>query len=86
MKIIPNMKGLASICAKFSNSYDCQCQPGFTGNLCQTGRIIRLNHTSWVIAVTPTDRPKSVRNSCLIKVFGGVFKLSRWFFWIILWV
>ena len=24
-------------------------------------------------AVTPTDRPKSVRNSCVIKVFGGVF-------------
>ena len=30
-------------------------------------------------AVTPTDRPKSVRNSCLIKVFGGVFMLSRCF-------
>ena len=28
-------------------------------------------------AVTPTDRPKSVRNSCVIKVFGGVFMLSR---------
>ena len=27
-------------------------------------------------AVTPTDRPKSVRNSC---VFGGVFMLSRRF-------
>ena len=24
-------------------------------------------------AVTPTDRPKSVRNCCVIKVFGGVF-------------
>ena len=24
-------------------------------------------------AVAPTDRPKSVRNSCVIKVFGGVF-------------
>ena len=31
-------------------------------------------------AVTPTDRPKSVRNSCLIKVFVGVFMLSRCFF------
>ena len=30
-------------------------------------------------AVTPTDRPKSVRNSCVIKVFGGVFILSRCF-------
>ena len=39
----------------------------------------RFNHTSWVTAVTPTDRPKSVRNSCVIKVFGGVFMLSRCF-------
>ena len=30
-------------------------------------------------AVTPTDRPKSVRNSCVITVFGGVFMLSRCF-------
>ena len=39
----------------------------------------RFNHTGWVTAVTPTDRPKSVRNSCVIKVFGGVFMLSRCF-------
>ena len=38
-----------------------------------------FNHTSWVTAVTPTDRPKSVRNSCVIKVFGDVFMLSRCF-------
>ena len=30
-------------------------------------------------AVAPTDRPKSVRNSCVIKVFGGVFMYSRCF-------
>ena len=30
-------------------------------------------------AVTPTDRPKSVRNLCVIEVFGGVFMLSRCF-------
>ena len=29
--------------------------------------------------VTPTDRPKSVRNRCVNKVFGGVFMLSRCF-------
>ena len=29
--------------------------------------------------VTPTDRPKSVRNHCVIEVFGGVFVLSRCF-------
>ena len=39
-----------------------------------------MNHTSWVTAVTPTDRPKSVRNSRVIKVLGGVFMLSRCFF------
>ena len=27
--------------------------------------------------VTPTDRPKSVRNRCVIEVFGGVLVLSR---------
>ena len=26
--------------------------------------------------VTPTDRPKSVRNRCVIEVFGGLFVLS----------
>ena len=41
--------------------------------------VNRFNHTSWVTTVTPTDRPKSVRNSCVIKVFGGVFMLSRCF-------
>ena len=35
--------------------------------------VNRFNHTSWVTAVTPTDRPKSVRSGCVIKVFGGVF-------------
>ena len=29
--------------------------------------------------VIPTDRPKSVRNRCVIKVFGGVCLLSRCF-------
>ena len=30
--------------------------------------------------VTPTDRPKSVCNHCVIKDFGGVLVLSRCFF------
>ena len=34
---------------------------------------------SWVAAVTPIYRPKSVRNRCVIEVFGGVFLLSRCF-------
>ena len=33
----------------------------------------------WVTVVTPTDRPKSVRNRCVIEVFGGFFVLSRCF-------
>ena len=31
-----------------------------------------VNHTSWVALVTHTDRPKSVRNRCLIELFCGV--------------
>ena len=30
--------------------------------------------------VTQTDRPKSVRNRCVIEVFGDVFMLSLCFF------
>ena len=29
--------------------------------------------------VTPIDRPKSVRNRCVIEVFGGVLVFSRCF-------
>ena len=32
----------------------------------------RCNHTSWVAYLTPTDRPKSVRNCVYSKVLGGV--------------
>ena len=35
-----------------------------------------FNHTSFVAFVTSSDRPKSVRNPCVIKVFGDVFVLS----------
>ena len=31
-----------------------------------------VNHTSWVAVVTSTDRPKSVRNRCVIELFCGV--------------
>ena len=42
-----------------------------------------VNHTSWVALVTPTDRPKSVRNCCLIELYCGVVcvaTLSLWHF------
>ena len=35
-------------------------------------------------AVTPTDRPKSVRNCCVIEAFGGVFVCCHDAFWIFL--
>ena len=35
-----------------------------------------FNHTSWMTVVTPTARPKSVRNRCVIEVFGGVCVMS----------
>ena len=48
------------------------------------GSVNRFNHPRLVAIVTPTDRPKSVRNRCVIEVFGCVFVLSRYFlvfFW-----
>ena len=42
--------------------------------------VKRFNQTSWVAIVSPTDRPKLVRNRCVIEVFCGVFMLSCCFF------
>ena len=38
----------------------------------KVGSVNQINHTSWVAVVTPTDRPKSVRNRCVIELFCGV--------------
>ena len=37
-----------------------------------------LGYRVWmtVVTSTPTERPESVLNRCLIEVFGGVFVLS----------
>ena len=40
------------------------------------GSVNRFNDTSWMSVVTLNDRPKSVRNRCVIEFFGGVFVLS----------
>ena len=32
-----------------------------------------VNHTSWLAVVTPTDRPKSVCNRCVIELFCVAF-------------
>ena len=44
-----------------------------------------VNHTSWVALVTPTDRPKSVRNRCLIELFCGVVCVVTLPFWLSCW-
>ena len=31
-----------------------------------------VNHISWVVVVTSSDRPKSVRNRCVIELLSGV--------------
>ena len=49
----------------------------------KVGSLNQVNHTNWVAVVTPTDRPKSVRNRCLIELFCGVvcvFTLPFWHF------
>ena len=38
----------------------------------EIGPVNQDNYTSWVAVVTPTDRPKSVRNRCVIELFCGV--------------
>ena len=43
---------------------------------CEGGPVNQVNHTSWVAVVTPTDRPKSVRNCCLMELFVALFLLS----------
>ena len=35
-----------------------------------------VNHASWVAEVTPTDRPKSIHNRCVIELFVELFVLS----------
>ena len=44
-----------------------------------------VNHTSWVAVVTPTDRPKSVRNRCLIELFCDVVCVVTLPFWHFCW-
>ena len=49
------------------------------------GPVNQVNHTSWVAVVTPTDRPKSVRNRCLIEFFCGVVCVVTLPFWHFCW-
>ena len=49
----------------------------FFPELVMSTDLLSFEHPSvllfcWVAIVTPADRPKSVRNRCVIEVFGGV--------------
>ena len=44
-----------------------------------------VNNTSWVAVVTPTYRPKSVRNRCLIELFCDVVCVVTLPFWHFCW-
>ena len=48
--------------------------------------INRFNNTSWMAVDTLTDRPKSVRNRCVIEGISGVFCVVTLLFGIFLWV
>ena len=52
------------------------CPFDYTANAEGWVPINRFNHTNLMAVFTPTDRPKLVRNRCVIEVFGGVFVLS----------
>ena len=45
------------------------------------GPVNQVNHTSWVAVVSPTHRPKSVRNCCLIELFCAVVCVVTLPFW-----
>ena len=51
----------------------------------KVGPVNQVNHTSWAAVVTPTDRPKSVRNRCVIELFCGVVCVVTLPFWQFCW-
>ena len=51
----------------------------------EIGPVNQDNYTSWVAVVTPTDRPKSVRNRCVIELFCGVVCVVTLPFWHFCW-
>ena len=62
--------------------------PSITQLLRWVGRWALLNlvnHTNWVAVVTPTDRPKSVCNRCVIELFCGVVCVVTLPFWHFYW-
>ena len=51
----------------------------------KVGPVNQVNHTSWVAVVTPTVRPKSVRNRCLIELFCSAVYVVILPFWHFRW-
>ena len=51
----------------------------------KVGPVNQANHASWVAVVTPTDRPKSVRNRCVIELFCGVICVVSFPIWHFCW-
>ena len=51
----------------------------------KVGPVNQVNNTSWVAVNTPTDRPKSVRNRCVIELFCGVVCVIALPFWHFCW-
>ena len=51
----------------------------------KVGPVNQVNHTSWVAVVTPTDRPKSVRNRYVIELFCGVVSVVTLPLWQFCW-
>ena len=70
--------GLLSILRSFIYTFLNVCPFDYTAVAVsgKVGPVNQVNHTSWVAVVTPTDRPKPVRNRCVIELFCGVFVLS----------
>ena len=51
----------------------------------KVGPVNQVNHTSWMAVVTQTDRPKSVRNRCVIELFCGIVRVVTLPFWHFCW-
>ena len=47
--------------------------------------VNKVYHTNWVAVVTPTNRPKSVRNGCVIELFFWLFCVVTLPFWHFCW-
>ena len=65
-----NMAHFVAFCIGFQKNIPLQNPPGGGGYMAAQG-LYRLHHNSGVAVITPTDRPKSVGNSCVIEVFGA---------------